>query len=68
MKKTYISPTVILTKCQLEGFITASNQGGTGQTPGGTESIDPDKGDQGTEQKSKWNTGWESDWDTDWED
>ncbi len=70
MKKTYIAPTVILTKCQLEGFITASNQSGTAELPdsGSQDITTGGDGDNTGQQKSKWNTGWESDWDTDWED
>ncbi len=67
MKKTYIAPTVILTKCQLEGFITASNNKGEVINPEGKKDpIQPDS--EKPDMKSKWNTGWESDWDTDWED
>lgn len=67
MKKKYIAPTVAMTKCQLLGFITASDQGGDVVNPDGKKDPlkpDPDEPDQ----HAKWNTGWESDWDTSWED
>lgn len=67
MKKKYMAPTVVTTKCQLLGFITASGQGGDGQLPDEDKKpVDPDS--EVPDQHAKWNTGWGSDWDTSWED
>ncbi len=62
MKKEYTTPTIVLTKCQLEGIIAASPGQSTEQdTPASGGGISEDKSGDGQKAKEHFNawTAWE---------